>query len=149
MTDVAETSTTTDPVDALIASLSAEDLIKLKEALGIRKPRAKKVETPELMAARADLARFESENAELIKEYNAFREVVKSHKGSRTILATERYTLDPATGEITSKDGTHVTTFGEEGWQGAMRAASYTTGQIAAVSKAMRAFAAKPAETAS
>lgn len=139
MSEVAEIGNmSAEEIAAFISKCSPDQIAVLKESLGVRKAKAKKVETPELIAARADLERFTAENADLIKEYSALQEVLKSFKGTRTVLATKQYNLDISNGVITTKDGQPVTTFKAEGWQGQMRAAEYTVGQIAAVSKKMR-----------
>lgn len=122
-----------------IQTLQPEQLKELKEALGIRKARPKKEESPELIAARAELEAFEATNKGVIDEFKRLTEAVRGFKGTRVVLATVKYNLDPANGAITGPDGSVIATFGTEGWQSAMRASGYTNGQVAAVSKKMRA----------
>jgi hypothetical protein len=135
-------------VSKLIAGLSAEELKELKEALGMKKARVPKEQSPEYLEAKAKVDAIVAENPELFKRYEAAKEGLKGVKGTRVIHATKRYKFDVGTGAITDNDGNHVATFDEKGWQAAMRAAGYTTGQVAAVSKAVRTAEKKLEEVA-
>lgn len=124
-------------IQDLISGLDADQLKELKVALGLRKPpRQPKEQSPEFLAAKAELDGIVAENPSLIERYESAKAALKGFR-VRQVLATERYTLDKDTGTV-SKNGDTVCVFGDDGWTSAMRSAGFTTGQVAAVSKAMR-----------
>jgi len=129
-------------IKAAIANLSPKDVLALKEALGVRKARPKKEESPEYIAAKSALDGVVAEDPTYIQRYEDAREALRAIKGTRKVLANKSYVLDKESGIVTAKDtGEVVTTHGNDGWQSAMRSQGFTNGQIAAVAKAMRHLA--------
>lgn len=127
-------------VTSFVANLKAEDLLALKEVLGIRKARPKKEQSPEFIAAKAALDAFVAENEELVAEYDDLKEKLRGTKAVRKVLSTRQYNLDEESKVVTVRDsGEVVCVYGEEGWQSKMRNMTFTVGQCAAVSKKMRA----------
>lgn len=131
---------TSPNVAELLGNLSPEELAELKVALGVKKARVPKEQSPEYLEAKAALDAIKAENPELIGRYEEAKEKLKGVKGSRTVLATKRYDFDQTTCEVKDRDngGVVVATYGVEGWQKAMREAGFTSGQVAAVSKTVR-----------
>lgn len=146
---VAEVGTEQSPnIKSLLGSLTPEELKELKVALGVKKARAPKEQTPEYLEAKAELDAIKAEAPEFIARYEEAKEKLKGVKGTRVVLATKRYDFDPAseTGEIKAREtGEVVAIYGQEGWQKAMREAGFTSGQVAAVSKTVRTATAKAA----
>lgn len=131
-------------VAELLKGMSQEDINELKEALGVKKARAKKEDSPEYQAAKAHLESVTAENPDLIDRYQKAHEALRGIKGTRVVHATKRYDFDLDTGEITDRETKeHVAKFGDPDWGKTMRAAGYTSGQVAAVSKAVRTEAKK------
>lgn len=132
-------------IQEFISALTPEDLLTLKESLGVRKVRAKKDQSPEFLAAKTELDDLIAENPEIIAKYEDAKEKLRGMKAVRKVLATRQYNLDEDTGEVTARDnGEAICVFDTEGWQSKMRAEQFTVGQCAAVSKKMRAVLAAP-----
>jgi len=124
----------------MVSQLSEEDKLEIAKILGLTK-RAVKPRSPELVAAETALDEFVEANSVVIEEYEKLKELKRAAKGTRKITATKQYNFDSDTGVISDKvTGENIATFGEEGWQSAVRGAGFTPGQVSAIAKKVRSL---------
>lgn len=134
-----EATSQSPAVAELLKQLSADELSELKKALGVKKGRAPKEQTPEYLEAKAELDAVIAENPEFVTKYENAKEKLRGVKGTRVVHATKRYDFDLESGEIVDRETKDVVgVFGNDGWQKGMRDAGFTAGQVAAVSKSVR-----------